>query len=169
MMKEYDVTITEISQRTVFVVAESPEAAEQAARKRWTDGEFMLDSDDFESVKFEAEETTVGMDYTDLSELLTRANTGGMEITGYIVFKQENFNKLYSEKSRSYSVSSNNKAFNTSEPGTSVYGSCLDGTDQNIRLDEYLTGPNAWKIERCFFTNSDYNKVISLPDQEEKK
>lgn len=31
-----------------------------------------------------------------------------------------------------------------------IYGSCLDGTDQCVRLEGYMRGENAWKIDRCY-------------------
>ena len=68
----------------------------------------------------------------------------------HIVFSQESFNKPYDEKSRTYAVSSDNKAFKAGLGGYSIYGSCLDGSDPCVRLDGYMRGENAWKIEKCY-------------------
>lgn len=42
-----------------------------------------------------------------------------------------------------------------------AFGSCLDGSDQNIRLERYMHGDNAWKIERCYMQRDDYEYVHS--------
>ena len=66
-------------------------------------------------------------------------------ITGIIVFKSSNWAKPYSLESRSYRVSSANKAF-LDCAGGSIYATNLDGTDQMIRLDYY---PN-WEVDYCY-------------------
>ena len=45
-----------------------------------------------------------------------------------VVFKQESFNTPYSEKSRSYSVTSECKYFKPNMGGNSLFGNCLDGS-----------------------------------------
>ena len=53
-----------------------------------------------------------------------------------IVFKQTNFFiKEFSEIERSYKISSDAKYFDSSKIGTSLFGDCLDGQDDGIRLD----------------------------------
>lgn len=69
-----------------------------------------------------------------------------------ITYKQENFDKEYSEKSRTYMVGSYNKCFQGGKISNSMFGSCIDGTDIGVRLDLYN-----WKIE----------KIIILETQEE--
>ncbi len=81
----------------------------------------------------------------------------------YIVFSPDSFNKPYSEQSRTYVVSSNNKAFISEAGGYSIYGSCLDGTDQCVRLEGYMRGENAWKIDRCYIKRDDYERAVSQP------
>jgi hypothetical protein len=44
--------------------------------------------------------------------------------------------------------------------GYSIYASCLDGTDQCLRLEGCLRGDNAWKIEKCYMLKDDYDKLI---------
>lgn len=63
-----------------------------------------------------------------------------------MVFKNESFKQSYPLKSRSYSFRSDNKLFLPSMCGTSLYGSCLDGSE-NIRLDWYI---GEWKIDYCY-------------------
>lgn len=69
-----------------------------------------------------------------------------------ITYKQENFEKEFSEQSRTYMVSSDNRCFETGKIANSMFGSCIDGTDVGIRLDWYK-----WKIE----------KIMLLETQEE--
>ena len=69
----------------------------------------------------------------------------GTSITGVIVYKQSNWSKPYSEESRSYRVSSNNRAFQDGMIANSIFGHCLDGTDQGVRLDWY-----DWDIDYCY-------------------
>ena len=94
-----------------------------------------------------AEPETVELTYSELADRFRNAESEGKKhLTGYIVFSQESFNKPYDEKSRTYAVSSDNKAF---KAGLGGY-SCLDGSDPCVRLDGYMRGENAWKIEKCY-------------------
>lgn len=98
-----------------------------------------------------AEPETVELTYSELADRFRNAESEGKKhLTGYIVFSQESFNKPYDEKSRTYAVSSDNKAFKVGLGGYSIYGSCLDGSDPCVRLDGYMRGENAWKIEKCY-------------------
>lgn len=53
-MKSYNVTITEILEKTVTVEAESADEAEEIVKDAWKSEEYILDSDDFKGVSFEA-------------------------------------------------------------------------------------------------------------------
>lgn len=98
-----------------------------------------------------AEPETAELTYSELADRFRNAESEGKKhLTGYIVFSQESFNKPYDEKSRTYAVSSDNKAFKAGLGGYSIYGSCLDGSDPCVRLDGYMRGENAWKIEKCY-------------------
>ena len=98
-----------------------------------------------------AEPETVELTYFELADRFRDAESEGKKhLTGYIVFSQESFNKPYDERSRTYAVSSDNKAFKAGLGGYSIYGSCLDGSDPCVRLDGYMRGENAWKIEKCY-------------------
>ena len=55
-MKNYKVTITETLQMDVEVEAESQAEAEQIVSDGWCRSEYVLDSDYFDGVEFEAEE-----------------------------------------------------------------------------------------------------------------
>lgn len=76
-------------------------------------------------------------------------------INGVIVFTEDSFSKVYPLESRSYEVSSHNKAWIAGMGGYSIYGSSLDGEDRGVRLEAYMRaekgGENGWKVEYCYF------------------
>lgn len=80
-------------------------------------------------------------------------------ISGVIVFTEDSFDKIYPLESRSYGVSSHNKAWIAGMGGYSIYGSALDGSDNGVRLEAYMAlekgGKNGWKVEYCYFTESE--------------
>ena len=68
-------------------------------------------------------------------------------LIGVIVYKQgDYFKKEYNEIERSYRVSSDNKWFIPGQIGRSIFATCLDGTDINIRLD-YCPD---WVVDYCY-------------------
>jgi hypothetical protein len=76
-------------------------------------------------------------------------------LTAYITFSgfgSQN-QKTYPWESRTYAISSNNKAYQPEKGGYSIYGSCLDGTDCGIRLEKYMRdeqgGKDGWTVEDC--------------------
>lgn len=97
------------------------------------------------------EPQAVEMTFAEMRSRFCEAENEGKEhLSGYIVFTQDSFDKPYDERSRTYGVSSNNKAFQSGMGGYSIFGSCLDGTDPCVRLDGYMFGENAWRIEKCY-------------------
>ena len=94
------------------------------------------------------------MSYGDLVSRFRSAEQAGQHLVGYVVFTEDSFDVPYSELSRTYEISSSNKAFQPNMGGYSIYGSCLDGTDPLIRLEQYMAaekgGPDGWKVERCY-------------------
>jgi len=96
------------------------------------------------------------MSYQDLTKSFrsVEAHPEHPHIVGYVVFTPDSFSDDYSEQSRTYLISSNNKAFQSNMGGYSIYGYCLDGTDQGVRLERYMYnehgGKDGWKIERCY-------------------
>ena len=90
----------------------------------------------------------------------------GKHLSGYIVFTEDSFTAPYDERARTYAVSSDNKAFQPSMGGYSIYGSSLDGTDPCVRLEQYMAaergGKNGWKIERCYVKEEDLELVKDL-------
>lgn len=71
-----------------------------------------------------------------------------------IVFTKDTFLvKNFSVKERSYLIDRSEKYFNPLMNGTSLYGSCLDGRDSNVRLDLYMHeigGDDVWEVEYCY-------------------
>ncbi len=51
-MKEYAVKITELSEKIVYVEAESRMEAEVIAEENWNKNEYILDADDFVVARF---------------------------------------------------------------------------------------------------------------------
>jgi len=168
-MREYDVTITETLRKTVTVEAESMAEAEQKVNDAWHNSEYILDAEDFVGVEFESGEPIVELSYREMSDMFSHINKIGAEhLCGYIVFSEDSFDKPYSEQSRTYVISSDNKAFNPNMGGYSIYASCLDGSDQCIRIEGYMRGEKAWKIERCYMKKDDYNRAYSQPSINDK-
>ena len=66
-------------------------------------------------------------------------------VSAVVVFKQSNWDKPYSELSRSYRVWNNNRAFQPNKIAHSIFSSCLDGTDIGVRLDWCN-----WEVEYCY-------------------
>jgi hypothetical protein len=100
------------------------------------------------------------MTYPELRHILCKFNEdrqihykGGNEcIHGVIVFKSENWpDNDYSLESRSYVVSSDNKAFIPGMGGYSIFGSSLDGSDRGVRLEQYMEYEYGdWKVDYCY-------------------
>ena len=80
-------------------------------------------------------------------------------LTAHIMFTANSFAKAYSPEGRTYIVSSNNKAFQDGMGGYSIFGSCLDGTDKGVRLEQYMReengGSNGWEIEKIELIRSE--------------
>lgn len=68
-------------------------------------------------------------------------------LIGIVVYKQgDYFRKEYTEKERSYRVSSDNKFFIPGQIGQSIFADCLDGIDIGVRLDYYKD----WDVDYCY-------------------
>ena len=102
-----------------------------------------------------AEPVEVDMTYQEMKNHFREVEKEcGEHVTGYIVFSQDSFDKPYSLESRTYVVSSDNKAFQLNMGGYSIFAEALDGTDRGIRLEQYMAdeygGKGGWKVERCY-------------------
>lgn len=74
-------------------------------------------------------------------------------LIGHIVFTEDSWPQKYPLESRTYVVSSQNKAFMPNMAGYSIFAHSLDGSDPHVRLDWYMAaeqgGKNGWKVEDC--------------------
>ena len=97
------------------------------------------------------------MDYKQLKELFCQHERDYpiTHLTGYITFASfgSNNKKEYPWSSRTYIISSDNKAFQSNKGGYSIFGSCLDGADPYVRLEGYMAeeygGKDGWVVEDC--------------------
>lgn len=94
-------------------------------------------------------------------------------VSGYVVFTADSFTKEYSLAERTYVISSNNKAFMPNMGGYSIYGSSLEGSDINVRLESYMAaekgGKDGWKVERCYMKQEEIDKgnnILNSPNKE---
>ena len=73
-----------------------------------------------------------------------------------IVFSNDSWDREYSETERSYKVNKSAKFFNPMMNGNSLFGSCLDGKDNGVRLDVYMgllpEEGKRWLVEYCYIT-----------------
>ncbi len=69
-----------------------------------------------------------------------------------VVIDNVSFDKEYPIESRSYKFRSDNKYFLSNMGGNSIFAESLDGSDR-VRLDWYLSGKDAWKVEYCYILN----------------
>lgn len=108
----------------------------------------------------------VNMTYKTMKNYFRVAEDSNQHVTGYIVFSPASFEKEYSLKSRTYEVSSNNKAFQHGMRGYSIFASSLDGSDCGVRLEQYMSselgGSDGWQIERCYMMSDEVKKVKAL-------
>ena len=115
----------------------------------------------------------IDLTYLGLRRCFRVAERAGLHITGYITFSQASFETEYSEESRTYAVSSDNKAYWSRTGSHSIFGSSLDGSDQHVRLDHRMAsefgGPDGWQIERCQLPRADYERIQELVRAEWEK
>lgn len=96
------------------------------------------------------------MTYPELRDLFVERNKTQLAkpVSACIVFAESNWpDRHYPLRSRTYEVSSDNKAFRSSCCSTSLFGSCLDGTDQMVRLDWYMKdfgNKGGWVVDHCY-------------------
>ena len=109
------------------------------------------------------EPRNIEMSYSELKDYFRQSEKNNQHVTGYITFTEDSFNKPYSEESRTYVVSSDNKAFIPGMGGYSIFGSALDGSDNNVRLDQYMYDEcgtkSGWKVERCYIKDNNKEAI----------
>jgi hypothetical protein len=68
-----------------------------------------------------------------------------------VVFTVGSFEKSFTEVERSYRVNRDKKYFNHLMIGSSLWGDCLDGKDNGVRLDLYLNDEeHPWTVDYCY-------------------
>lgn len=97
------------------------------------------------------------MNYKELKKLFSdhESSFPKSHLTGYITFSS--FGPAETQdfpwEGRTYSVSSDNKAFQSKMGGYSIFGSSLDGTDPCVRLERFMAeergGKDGWIVEDC--------------------
>lgn len=103
------------------------------------------------------------MTYPELRELFFEHNQNHLAepLTACIVFSESNWpDRHYPVQSRTYEIRSDNKAFRSC-CSSSLYGSCLDGTDEGVRLDWYMKdfgNKNGWLVDYCYLMDGDGNE-----------
>lgn len=84
-----------------------------------------------------------------LNELRKEFLDSQAERKAVIVFTKESFSKDYTETERSYEVSSESNYFKSGKISNAIYGNCLDGRDNGVRLDWYI-GSGEWRVEKIY-------------------
>ena len=96
------------------------------------------------------------MNYSEIKQIFQELNRAApkAKLTAHLIFTEDSFAKEYPLLSRTYRISSDNKAFWPNMGGYSIFGYCLDVTsDQGVRLDYYMAEErdiNGWKVEDCY-------------------
>jgi len=110
-------------------------------------------------------EEEVDMRYGEMAQKFREAEKNGEHLDGYIVFTEGSFTEKYPLESRTYVVSSDNKAYRPNMGGYSIYATSLDGTDKNVRLEAYMAaekgGKDGWKIERCYMKEREMIEIMA--------
>lgn len=111
------------------------------------------------------EPQNIQMSYRELKEKFQEAERSGRHKTGYIVFTKDSFTEEYPPESRTYEVSSQNKAFMPNMGGYSIFGSAIDGSDNHVRLDGYMAdekgGKDGWKVQCCYL-REDSREILDI-------
>lgn len=97
------------------------------------------------------------MNYQELFKIFSQHESGNPKehLTAYITFSGfgSGCQAVFNERSRTYVISSDNKAFKPNMGGYSIFGSCLDGTDPCVRLESLMSdvhgGKDGWVVEDC--------------------
>ena len=114
----------------------------------------------------------VNMTYPTMRNYFRTAERARQHLTGYIVFSPVSFTKVYPVESRTYVVSSDNKAFQPNMGGYSIFASALDGSDVGVRLEQYMAsehgGKDGWQIERCYMMSDEVERAKALTQAEKE-
>lgn len=124
-------------------------------------------------VAAQQEKPGVELTYEQMKSLFRTAERAHQHLTGYIVFSPDSFQKVYSPESRTYAVSSENKAYEPHRAGYSIYASAIDGSDSNVRIEKYMAaeqgGKDGWKVERCYMMADEMERARALAKAEKDR
>lgn len=108
----------------------------------------------------------VNMTYRTMKNYFRAAERANQHLTGYIVMSPASFEQEYSLESRTYVVSSDNKAYQPNKGGYSIFAVALDGSDAGVRLEQYMSvefgGTGGWQIERCYMMSDEVERAKAL-------
>lgn len=91
--------------------------------------------------------TTQKQPASTLFDAMNQCHVTGRHRVAIIVFSSDNWpTQHYSELERSYRSESNQRGWDYSKMGNCRLGSCLDGSDPDVRLDWYK-----WKVEYWYW------------------
>lgn len=96
------------------------------------------------------------MTYTELKNTFRdlKRTSPREDLTAHVIFTEDSFASPYPLLSRTYLVSSDNKAFWSCMGGYSIFAYCLDkNSDQGVRLDWYMAdegNAGGWKVQDCY-------------------
>ena len=100
----------------------------------------------------------IRMDYVTLKRILREYEKMRIHpephLIARIVFTKDSFNVPYSLESRTYEFSSDNKVFLPNAHGYSIWASAVDGSDNGVRIEQYMRDEYAkddgWKVDYCY-------------------
>ena len=114
----------------------------------------------------------VNMTYSTMKNYFRTAERARQHLTGYIVMSPASFGKEYPLESRTYVVSSDNKAFQPNLGGYSIFAVDLDGSEAGVRLEQYMAseygGKDGWQIERCYMMSDEVERAKALARAEKE-
>jgi len=96
------------------------------------------------------------MEYPELKQIFRelKRTPPREDLTAHIIFTEDSFASPYPLLSRTYLISSDNKAFWSRTGGYSIFAYCLDkNSDQGVRLDWYMAdegNAGGWKVQECY-------------------
>lgn len=111
------------------------------------------------------------MNYLDLKQVFCDLNRDHptQNLTAHITFAEDSFQKPYSLLSRTYRITSGEKAFWSRTGSRSIFAYCLDITsDQGVRLDWYMAEEGnlgGWKVQDCYILER-MRDVTDIPNAE---
>lgn len=109
------------------------------------------------------------MDYAEVKQIFRelKRTSPRDDLTAHVIFTENSYAKVYPLLSRTYSFTSDNKAFWPNMGGYSIFAYCLDKTsDQGVRLDWYMAeegNAGGWKFEDCYILEQ-MRDVVAIPN-----